>query len=250
MRRREGGLCAAWALGLGGSFILIAMAVMRRLGGVPWFLFSSAQRLVFGLAALAVLCRLRQEPARAVLGLRGWKQALGGAAGFLLYCAYYTILFCSGLGPIQGLTAGLLVSRIILQQLTTGFFEELVFRGLLLEGYFRAGPRTAARRVGYAALSFLVFGLLHVVTGWSTWMFLFTGAVGFAFAACFLCSHNLLVPMLLHAAYDIPANLTSYIAWNSTPAFTALNAWTWAAVAAMCAVSLWMLLRKERTDQA
>ena len=73
------------------------------------------------------------------------------------------------------------------------------------------------------SLSFVIFVLLHVVTGWNTYTFLQTGAIGFAFAVIYLNSGNIIIPMILHFVYDIFANLAGYIEWNGSELFNNVN---------------------------
>ena len=127
------------------------------------------------------------------------------------------------MGKITGLTAGILFSRIILQQAATGFYEELNYRFLTLEG-LKHTRNTPGMKLLFVMASTILFGLLHCVTGWDTYTFLQTGAIGFAFAVIFVRSGNIVVPMILHFVYDIIANLTGYIEWHHNPLFDNMSA--------------------------
>lgn len=104
---------------------------------------------------------------------------------------------------------------------------------------------------GFSSVQRVVFGLLHVVTGWDTWTFLSTGAIGFAFAVIYLVSHNLLIPMVLHAAYDVAANLAAYGEWRASSLFVSLNGtYFYMVVGVMFLVSLFVLIFKpENVDE-
>ncbi len=234
------------ALVLMGLFVGISLWALNLLEGAAWYLFSSALRLAFGAGILFAGRKLYGRTAREILAFRGGKAAWAAAAGFLAYFAYFVFDVACGTGGITGLTGGLLFSHVILLQLTTGFYEELHYRFLIAEGYF-FGERTARRRLLYALASAAVFGALHVVTGWSAYRFFLTAAIGFAFAVVYLRSRNIVLPMILHAAYDVIANLDRYIAWNGSALFETVNSLFWAAVGVMTAVSLVLLLREERT---
>lgn len=123
-------------------------------------------RLSFGVLALMLMCRTYERKAAEILKPGQNKAALRAGAGFGIFFFYYLILYAVGFGKIAGLSFGIVVLRILLQQLTTGFYEELVFRGLVLEGYFHQDRKTWQIRLLYAAISFLLFGAIHVVTGW------------------------------------------------------------------------------------
>ena len=101
-------------------------------------------------------------------------------------------------------TFGTFLSRIILQQISTGFYEELNYRFLLLEG-IKYSKNNIGTKLLFVMISSVLFGLLHCLTGWNTYTFLQTGAIGFAFAVIFVKSGNILIPMILHFIYDVIA---------------------------------------------
>ena len=103
---------------------------------------------------------------------------------------------------------------------------------------------------GYNIVLDTCSGAVHVVDGWSTYRFLQTGIIGFAFAVIYLKSGNIVVPMILHFVYDVFANLTPFITWNSSPVFTRLNAAFPTALAVMFVISLVTLLLPEHGGKA
>lgn len=151
-----------------------------------------------------------------------------------------------GIKGITGLTVGLLISKVILQQLTTGFYEELNYRFLICEGYFFT-QKNFPRKLIYALISAGIFGALHIVTAWNTYTFLQTGAIGFAFAVIYLQSGNIILPMILHFVYDIIANLTVFIEWNNSNLFSYIYSVFEIMIAVMFVVSVIILSRKEAT---
>lgn len=117
-------------------FVLISLGVNQFIHDTPWFLFSSLLRLLFGFLILFIIRKIYNKHMRDVLCFKNSKEAFIAVAGFLLYFFYYVILVGIGIKEITELTAGLLISKLILQQLTTGFYEELNYRFLICEGYF------------------------------------------------------------------------------------------------------------------
>ena len=210
------------AIILGAIFIVISLGVMNLLSGVPWYLFSSALRIIFGVVILILIGKIYGKSPKELLAISNVKVAIISSIGFLLYFTYYLIDVCAGFKSFVGLSAGVFISKILLQQIATGFYEELNYRVLILEGY-NYGKKSIGRKVAYASLSFVIFGLLHVVTGWNTYTFLQTGAIGFAFAVIYLNSGNIIIPMILHFVYDIFANLAGYIEWNGSELFNNVN---------------------------
>ncbi len=233
------------AVVIAGIFTAISLLGLQFFNGTAWYLFSSALRFVFGFIILYAVNKIYQKPASDIFTTKGFVPALIAGLGFIVYFAYYLLVWCSGVKSITGLTSGILISRIILQQIATGFFEELNFRMLILEGYFH-GNRTLKNRLIYAFLSFLIFGAIHVVTGWNTYTFLQTGIIGFSFAVMYLKSGNILLPMFLHFIYDIFANLANYIEWNDSALFVSLNSVFDLSLIVMFVISFVMLTIKEK----
>ena len=221
------------------------IVALNYLEGTPWFIFSSVLRLVFGLAVLYLLKKLYDREPKEVLRFRNGRETFAAASGFLLYFAYYLIVYAVGASGIKGMTAGLLISKVILQQLTTGFYEEILFRGLMCGGY-RYTKGGFGRKLGYALLSSALFGAVHILTGFDLTRFLQTGAIGFAFAVIYLQTDNILLLMILHFVYDIFANMAGFIVWNKTEIFLAMNSWINAAFGVMFVISVIMLTRKEK----
>ncbi len=230
-----------WAIAVAGLFVIISLLGLQYLAGTAWYLFSSALRFAFGFLILFIANRLYDVLPAKVLSVKGSKKALLAGSPFLFFLLYYIVVWCSGIKSINGLTTGILVSRVILQQIATGFYEELNYRFLVLEGYFY-GSQNAKNKLLYGFISFLLFGAVHVVDGWSTYRFLQTGAIGFAFAVMYLKSGNIVIPMALHFIYDVFANLSAYIEWNNSTLFVNMNAIFSVCLIIMFAASVIILL--------
>ncbi|MCR5822820.1 MAG: CPBP family intramembrane metalloprotease [Lachnospiraceae bacterium] len=175
------------------------------------------------------------------LSNKNTKGALLAGTGFLVFFLYYLILVFSGWGEITGLTLGVFFTKVILQQITTGFYEELNYRFLLLEGLKSTKNDTVTKVVG-VLISSILFGLLHCIGGWNTYTFLQTGAIGFAFAVIFVKSGNILIPMILHFVYDFFAKTVAYMNWKHTAVFDGLNSVFEIMLAAMFVISAVILI--------
>lgn len=230
------------------AFVAISLLVNQSLHGTPWFLFSSGLRIVFGIAILYVAWRVYGKTIPEILNFKNSRIALISGIAFLVYALYFIMALIVGAESITGLTAGLLISKVILQQITTGFYEELNYRFLICEGYFH-GERTIKRRLFYSVLSFLIFGVLHIINGWDTYRFLLTGSIGFAFATMFLCSGNIVIPMIIHALYDMIANLERFVIWRQNSAFDAINSALYIIIGVMVVLSVYMLIRKQKRNE-
>ena len=69
---------------------------------------------------------------------------------------------------------------------------------------------TVKGRIIVVLISGIVFGVSHFNGG--LFSVLITGILGIGFSAVYLYSKNLMICMLLHALYDVPAHLSHWIA--------------------------------------
>lgn len=236
-----------YAIVIASLFVGISLCVMQFLQGVSWFLFSSLLRTVWGVIILLVGKKIYGRTAKEIISFNGGKAALISGLGFIVYFVYYLADVGSGIKNIAGLTVGLFFSRVILQQVTTGFYEELNYRFLVLEGYFY-GKKSIKNKLIYAFLSFVLFGAVHIINGWDTYTFLQTGTIGFAFAVMYIKSRNVLIPMLFHFIYDVFANLTVYMEWNNSQMFLTINSAFEIVLVMMFLMSFVILIKKEKSE--
>nr|WP_307990763.1 CPBP family intramembrane glutamic endopeptidase [uncultured Niameybacter sp.] len=206
----------------------VSMSLRGYFDGTIWFVVSSLQRMLFGVVALIIYIKcFDKRNWREVINFKGFWKGLFAGTGVILVTLYLTIYIAVGTSYFIGLTMPLIISQLLFQQITTGFYEEITYRGFVVEGYFYQRKQNIFARLGYASISFIIFGLVHAIyyTSFEQGIdvFIRTGIIGFAFAAIYLYSHSLLVPMILHAVYDIPANLLSYVEWNNSPAKLVLD---------------------------
>ena len=133
-------------------FILISAVANLAIKGTSWYVFSSALRFAFGVWILIVARKVYGKTFKDIINFRGSKAALLAGIGFIVYFLYYLFAACLGVKAITGLSAGILFAQVFLQQLATGFYEELNFRFLMVEGYFY-GEKNLRNKLFYCLIN-------------------------------------------------------------------------------------------------
>lgn len=117
------------------------------------YLADSVVRVIFGVLAMVLLikCFDRAFCPRTIHGRNIGAAVLAGAAEIVFIGILAVILFThtteADWQEFRAVPGKLLFARLIAQQLTTGFFEEVTYRGLLLEGYFQSSEKTVSARL-------------------------------------------------------------------------------------------------------
>lgn len=127
------------------------------------------------------------------------EMGIGLVIGALLYTGCVAILMALGIFRIEGLNPVAVMVPAIPWALSSGFFEELIFRGAL----FRIVEEWLGSWVSLAASSFL-FGFLHLTNPDAT----LTGAIfitveaGILLAAAYMLTRRLWMSIGFHAAWN------------------------------------------------
>lgn len=207
-------------------FLILDNMLAPHFDGAQWYIVSSIERLLFGIVELFVFIALYKKGNWTnVINLKNYKKGILASSGLLILILFYCIYLLIGAKSFINTTFMIVISCLLFQQITTGFWEEITCRAFLLEGYFAKEERTWKDRLKYALLSFAFFGLVHIIgcddLAFAIYRFLITGIMGFVYASIYLCSHNILIPMLMHFIYDVFANATIFVAeWNQSTIFT------------------------------
>lgn len=237
-----------WAFIVGALFMgfsILGVTLMPT--NVSWYIYSSVLRIVFGFICLFILNKFLGRSIKDVLSFKNPKLAFISGFGFIFYVAFFIITYKVGYMGTVGLPLGIFWTQIIFQQITTGFYEELNFRSLLLEGYFN-GNKDFKNKLFYSLLSFVIFGALHVITDFSLSTFLSTGSFGFVMAVIYMKSKNIILPMILHFVEDVFANLFPYTLFNNLPLFENLFTALWYVNIGMIIYSVIILFIKDKKD--
>lgn len=201
------------------AFTFAVFALAAPVHGLAFYFVDGILRIAFGTATLFLFVkRFQKEKWTNVIHFRNFKAGLSAAAGIVLLMLFLVLLIATGARSIE-IPAQIIFGEIFLQQITTGFFEEMLFRAYLMEGYYSglsAEERTWGQRLYYSFLSALIFGAVHI-NGGSLFLVVFSMGFGFICASAYLYSHNILVCMLLHFVYDVFAHCPKYVAeWDET----------------------------------
>ena len=230
-----------WHLLFTGVFVGLSFLGLHFTEGVTWFLISSFLRLVFGIAILFTASKLYGRKPSDILSFKGSGKALIYGAGLTLFFLYVVVQVIAGFGVIAGLTTGIFVSRVVLQQVTTGFYEEINYRFLMLEG-LKHTKNTIWIKFIYIFATSVLFGLIHCIPSWDTYTFLRTSAMGIGFAVMFVLSDNIVIPMVIHFLYDLVVHISSFMEWNLNPVFVFMGSAFEVALIIMVVISLIMLV--------
>ena len=164
---------------------------------------AAAAMAALALAVYFAFARFIERRPVGELGLRGmgWELGAGLLIGSLLYTACVSILIVLGVYRIDGLNPWYFVIPAVAMALSSGVFEELVFRGVL----FRSVEDLFGSWISLAVSS-AVFGLLHLFNPAAT----LVGAIFISIEA----------GLLLAAAYMLTRRLWLsigfHISWNYT----------------------------------
>lgn len=212
------------------AFMLITKMIIPHFDGASWYIVNSVQRLLFGIIELFVFIKIfKKESCKEVIHFKNFKTGLKASyVMFLIILLEIVTYFIIGAKSWIDTTVPIVVSCLFLQQITTGFWEELNFRAFVLEGYHKLEHKTKKSRLIYAFVSFAIFGLVHAVEcdslSMAVYRFFTTGIWGFAFSSVYLYTNNVLVVMFMHFITNIFSNATMFVAeWNVSTAFIILN---------------------------
>ena len=197
-----------------------------------------------------------RRPARRMMVVLMALAVLGVAAG------WFTMIFAAGLpaggadlflrwGDGGATVAG--VMTLLLLCLFTGVYEEALFRPLLIGALMQAGPRVARKPWVAAAVSALLFGLMHVapaLPGGSfggavpleavlpVARFVQTAAFGFLMAELFMATGSFWLVAIAHGLFDLLLFGPTFLAGGFVPTYAAATP----GIVAVVAVSALVLI--------
>ena len=189
-----------------GGVVLLIMGVndgfMRQFKGAPLpSIAITVAMVMLALAIYVVFARFIERRPASELSLPGMGRewAIGALVGASLYSLCVLILFVAGVYRVEGLNPWTFVVPAVAMALSSGMFEELLFRGVL----FRSVEDMFGGWIALA-VSCLVFGLVHLVNPAATIL----GALyisieaGVLLAASYMLTRRLWLGIGFHMAWN------------------------------------------------
>ncbi len=241
-------ICVAFAI----MFIVIDLMISPYIDGAVGYLIKSVLRLVFFMVSLFVFMNFYgKETVSEIIHLRGFGKGLFAGIAMFLFIPFVIITyFIIGAPTWLNTPVSIIFTYLILEQIAVALWEEIVFRGFVCEGYFLEENKTAGKRIMYALISGVIFGLVHAATADSLsnaiLRFALTGVWGFGFAAIYLYSHNILAAMFMHFITDVVINSTLLVKdWTSSSLMTILDQYVYFVVIGIIFIVAVIFLIKE-----
>ncbi len=192
--------------------------------GVRLYLVDSGFRIVFGIIGLVILAYFRGGQLK-----DRFTNPVPKSVWLLLIPVYvYLLSYFLSFGMVEraSLKNSLPFLAVILQQVTTGLYEETASRGIVMTA-FEDKLDDKRMRVLHVVLSGVIFGLTHCLNSLFGGSFDFldtlstvfcTGMWGMFIAAIYMVSDNLLLVMGVHAVWDIWIRIpNAFFAFSEEP---------------------------------
>lgn len=188
-------------------FILLYGGAMVAAASIPQLRDTPGQPLIVlaVVAIAALLWRLfqhhveRREDAELALAGAGRELVQGLAAGFVLFCSVVAITIALGGMKITAINGIGQLWALLAMAIGSGFFEELIFRGIL----FRQIEAMLGSWAALAATSAL-FGASHLANPGATWFAAFAIAVeaGIMLGAAYMLTRRLWLAIGIHIGWN------------------------------------------------
>ena len=244
-------ICIAFAI----MFIVIDLMISPTADGAFGYLIKSVLRLIFFMVSLFVFMSFyHKEAISDVIHLKDFGKGIFAGIAMFLYIPFVIVTyFVVGAPTWINTTISIIFTYLILEQIAVALWEEIVFRCFVCEGYFLEENKTAGKRIMYALIAGVIFGLVHAATAESISngliRFVLTGVFGFGFATIYLYSHNILAAMFMHFITDVVINATNLVKeWTPSNLMTILDQYVYFVVIGIIfIVALVFLIKGEKT---
>lgn len=197
-------------LGEGLSIFFILFEIFLIATGISdcGIIVDSAIRVAFGFIVLLLMRTIYQEKFPKLFTMKIPKSTWLYCIPFFLYLVVEFLYL-----PIADHLTTAYSSYFLLacvQQLATGFLEEIASKGLTMSGMLLKWKNTIKGRISMVVITGVLFGGLHILNAFiysdlvaCLWNSLYASAFGIFLAAVYLQSGNITLCMILHAVWDI-----------------------------------------------
>lgn len=160
---------------------------------------------------------VRRIERRAVLELGGpaigRELGMGALLGALLFLAIVAVLGAGGNYQMTGTGTAAMLMKSLTEMIFVAVIEEILFRGVL----FRLPERALGTRAALA-ISSLIFALAHIPNGGSLLAIANTALAGLMFAAAYLATRRLWLPIGAHFAWNFLSSGVFSLPTSGNPA--------------------------------
>lgn len=177
--------------------------------GIVSSLGDSFLRFLFSVPAVILMVKIYGCKIKQILNIKGFGKGMFAALFVWTMCIAVVIVFICCTEKYKSVTL-LSVVLLILTQISTGFMEEGLFRGLFMEGMLRKYGNSMKGRLVVVFISGTVFGSAHLINVFfgnsldsAVSNVFFASLSGIAYAAIYMYSQNLIAAIVVHAVYDI-----------------------------------------------
>ena len=147
-----------------------------------------------------------------VFKIKGFFSFSNSKLALILISPAFLFVIFNALDPAFAIpTTAILAVTVIISGIGPGIFEEIMFRGIVIS-YLMKMFRNSKNILPIVIVSALIFGVLHLFNAFmgapldiTIFQFVVTFGMGILFAAVYLRTGNLWIPIILHSLNDIVA---------------------------------------------
>lgn len=197
------------------TVFIVAEIPMSGLDYIELTFCDGMLRFIIGVVAIFVFRALDKDACKRI-----FTQKVPAGVGVILIpfaaaLGIYVLIFALADGKTSAYTSDFFLNWIT--QFTTGFWEEMVCRGIFMLGLLGIFKRTVKGRLFTVVVSGLFFGLLHFSSLFfgttlegAFDLFLATFCWGMYVAAVYMYSGNIVLVMIMHTVWDIVVRIPDY----------------------------------------
>lgn len=216
-----------------------------------WNYVSCGIRMLMGIGAAGIFIWLYgKSRLKECYSMRKLGRGLFPSVPLLLFIMTNFVVLFMGFIEFRIPSVSDFICSVFLMHLTTSFFEETVFRGLFMGGYFLIKHQNRFTRLVFALLSSAFFAACHPQYYTDPIRLFCIFALGFSLASIYLYSRSLLTCTIIHFLYNLSISILRYVRNESSVFRTQLYLSHYYIFIAMFVIGLlFILLKKPYTKE-